>query len=260
MIRKKIVRTVSVPVVLIALGVGSCFYLFRLTNTLLPSSDEVNTEWVAMHPKEYRDAILKAKSEKLDVILTLYRDPASKESVLAFFQAITNSRQIAEVILKYADEFELSPSLVFALAWEESHYNPRAVNKNKASIDRGLFQLNSKSFTNLKEAEFFDPEVNARYGIAHLRWCLDLAGSDVAGLAMYNAGTTRVRSDNTPKRTLDYIARIQGFQSGIEQLFQQELASRWIIADGGVKPAPQKTEDTRLAAVRFPLLHTFRQP
>jgi len=89
---------------------------------------------------------------------------------------------------------------------------------------------------------------------------MDLAGSEVAGLAMYNAGTTRVRSDSTPKSTLDYISRIQTFQTGIEQLFQQELASRWVIAEGVVKPAGQKNQDSRIASVRFPLLNAFRQP
>jgi soluble lytic murein transglycosylase-like protein len=259
MIRRK-VHLISAVIVVVVLGVGVSFYFFKSTDAALLGTIEDKTEWVAMHPKEYRDAILKANQNKSDIILTLYRDQASKESVIAFFEAITHSRQIAEVILKYADEFEVEPSLVFALAWEESQYNPRAVNKNKASIDRGLFQLNSKSFPSLNVEDFYNPDLNARYGIAHLRWCLDLAGSEVAGLAMYNAGTTRVRSDSTPKSTLDYISRIQNFQAGIEQLFQQELASRWVIAEGGVKPAGQRAGDARLASVRFPLLNAFRQP
>jgi len=259
MLRRKI-HLISTVFIVVVLGVGVSVYWFKSSGALLFSSVEDKTEWVAMHPKEYRDAILKANQNKIDIMLTLYRDPASKESVISFFEAITHSRQIAEVILKYADEFELEPSLVFALAWEESRYNPRAVNKNKASVDRGLFQLNSKSFPSLKEEDFYNPDLNARYGIAHLRWCMDLAGSVVAGLAMYNAGTTRVRSDSTPKSTLDYISRIQTFQAGIEQLFQQELASRWVIAEGVVKPAGQKNQDPRIASVRFPLLNAFRQP
>ncbi|MCA1949868.1 MAG: transglycosylase SLT domain-containing protein [Treponema sp.] len=260
MIRRKTVYVVSV-VFVVVLGVGASIYFSKSFDaSFFGSTVEDKTEWVAMHPKEYRDAIINAKKEKIDLVLALYRDPLSRDSVIGFFEAITQSRQIAEVILKYADEFEVSPSLVFALAWEESRYNPRAVNKNKASIDRGLFQLNSKSFTSLKEEDFFNPDINSRYGVAHLRWCLDLAGSEVAGLAMYNAGTTRVRSDSTPKSTLDYISRIQNFQAGIDQLFQQELASRWIIADGGVRPASPKAGESRLASVRFPLLNAFRQP
>jgi hypothetical protein len=259
MIRNK-VHLISMLIVVLGLGVGISWYCFNASSVDGFDSIEDKTEWVAMHPKEYRDAILKVNQNKIDVILTLYRDPISKESVVAFFEAITHSRQVAEIILKYADEFEIEPSLAFALAWEESKYNIRAYNKNKASEDRGLFQLNSKSFPSLKVEDFYNPDLNARYGIAHLRWCLDLAGSEVAGLAMYNAGTNRVRSDSTPKSTLDYVSRIQTFRNGIEELFQQELASRWVIAEGGVKPAEQKTETSRLATVRFPLLNAFRQP
>jgi soluble lytic murein transglycosylase-like protein len=86
-------------------------------------------------------------------------------------------------------------------------------------VDRGLFQLNSDSFPNLAEPDFFDPLVNAHYGLAHLRWCIDAGGSEIAGLAMYNAGTGRVRSGATPKVTLDYVSRILENRWKIEELF-----------------------------------------
>ncbi len=216
------------------------------------------SEWVALHPKEYRDAVLKSR-QRNDAILALYRDELSREEVVAFFEAILHSRPLAEHILAYASEFDVSPSLALALSWEESRFNPRAVNRNISSIDRGLFQLNSKSFPKLTETEFFNPELNTRYGIAHLRWCLDLAGSEVAALAMYNAGTTRVRQDGTPKKTLDYVSRIQDFRDGVNELFRDQLEHRWIIADGRVTPvAPQKGTEPRLAAVRFPILNVLR--
>jgi hypothetical protein len=203
-----------------------------------PMSKEIQneTEWMALHPQEYRNTIFSLQ-DKEDHILLMYHDTTSRDSVITFFEAITNSRRIAEILLSYADEFEVSPALVFALSWEESKFNPRAVNRNKTSIDRGLFQLNSKSFPKLQERDFFDPDINAQYGIAHLRWCLDTGGSEVAGLAMYNAGTNRVKADNTPKSTLDYISRIQTYQNGIEKLFTQELKNHWNVANNTVQPA-----------------------
>jgi hypothetical protein len=90
------------------------------------------------------------------------------------------------------------------------------------TVDRGLFQLNNASFPQLKEEQFFNPELNSRYGLSHLRWCLDTAGTEVAGLAMYNAGTNRVRSGGTPKMTLDYISRILDRERQIEDLFLAE--------------------------------------
>lgn len=225
-----------------------------------PGAEEAaeDSEWIALHPKEYRDAVLKSR-QRNDAILALYRDELSREEVVAFFDAILHSRALAEYILAYASEYDVSPSLALALSWEESRFKPRAINRNISSIDRGLFQLNSKSFPKLTEAEFFNPELNTRYGIAHLRWCLDLAGSEVAALAMYNAGTTRVRQDGTPKKTLDYVSRIQTFRDGVNELFRNQVEHRWIVADGRVTPvASQRGIAQRLAAVRFPILNILR--
>jgi hypothetical protein len=50
---------------------------------------------------------------------------------------------------------------------------------------------------------------------------------------MYNAGTTKVSSDKTPKRTLDYISRILSYENGLEKLFAQQVASRYSVAADG---------------------------
>lgn len=226
--------------------------LLSLSDT---GTEETDPAWVAVHPDEYRDLVLKAK-HRSDPVLALYRDDSAREEVVAFFTAIMHSEELAKIILQRAEEFDVSPSLAVALSWEESKFNPGAVNKNKSSVDRGLFQLNSKSFPNLSTGEFYNPDLNARYGIAHLRWCLDTAGTDVSGLAMYNAGTNRVKSNTTPKTTLDYISRILEFKSGVDELFARELETRWVIAsDGRVRAAaPKKAGDPRLASALFPLL------
>ena len=161
--------------------------------------------------------------EGKNLILAAYRDEEFREDVLAFFGNITGSREIAEVILSNSSVYNVPPALAFSLCAEESAFNPRAVNRNKnETIDRGLFQLNSSSFPKLTMDEFFDPWENARYGISHLRWCLDAAGNEVSGLAMYNAGATRVRSAGTPKHTLDYVHRIFKRQDTIEDQFKAE--------------------------------------
>jgi len=163
----------------------------------------------------------KVKLEKRDHALELYRQPESKERVIDFFTQICPSREIAEVILLSADWFNIPPSLAFALAWEESQLNPFAVNsKNRdGSIDRGLFQLNNRSFPHLEIQAFFSPDVNAWYAMNHLRHCLDTGRTEIAALAMYNAGTGRVTSTGTPKSTLDYISRILENKNKVEDSF-----------------------------------------
>ena len=161
--------------------------------------------------------------EKQDLILTAYRDSALREEVLAFFQHITGSEEVAEAILTYASNYDIPPALAFSLCAEESAYNPRAINRNQNdTIDRGLFQLNSATFPKLSVDDFYNTDENVRHGISHLRWCLDTAGTEVSGLAMYNAGATRVRSVGTPKHTLDYVSRILKRQRKIEDRFLTE--------------------------------------
>ncbi|MDR2052274.1 MAG: lytic transglycosylase domain-containing protein [Treponema sp.] len=158
-----------------------------------------------------------------DKILKAYRDPAGRDYVTAFFGNIVHSQELAQIILANADVFNIAPSLAFALCWEESRFKIRATSqKNRnGSVDRGLFQLNDKSFPHLSEKDFFDPRISSHYGLSHLRWCLDTGGSLVAGLAMYNAGTNRVSSGSTPKMTLDYVSNILNTKNRIDAFFEE---------------------------------------
>lgn len=159
-----------------------------------------------------------SKSE--DEGLKFYRNPDFRESVVWFYNQITGNKDVTQAILTYADANDIPLSLAFALAYSESSYNIKAVNKNSNhTVDRGLFQLNNNSFPNLEESDFFDPYVSARYGLSHLRFCLDTAGNEVAALAMYNAGTRRVKNGETPQVTLNYVSRIMNYRQGVDDLF-----------------------------------------
>ena len=163
--------------------------------------------------------------ESPDIILSTYKEPVFHERVVTFFKDLTGSQDVAKVILSNASTLNISPALAFALCWEESHYNSRAFNRNRnETIDRGLFQLNSATFPDLTVDDFYDPEINASHGLSHLRWCLDNAGTEVAGLAMYNAGSSRVSSAGAPKKTLDYISRVLEQQQRIERRFLAEYS------------------------------------
>lgn len=165
-----------------------------------------------------------------DIITANYQDPLYKESVVSFFSSITKSRPIAQAILDNASAYSVPASLAFALAFEESQFNPRALNRNAESVDRGLFQLNSKSFPNMSVEQFYNPELNARKGIAHLAYCLKEGGNEVAALAIYNAGYGRVSRGGTPRKTLDYISRITKYASNLEALFEAQVLARQLAA------------------------------
>lgn len=167
---------------------------------------------------------VRSQSQKPDAGLELYRSVHSRAAVEWFYTSVTGSRDVACAVLEAADRNDIPLSLAFSLAYTESRYKVNAVNKNRnASIDRGLFQLNNRSFPALVEGDFFDPYVSAKYGMSHLRHCLDTAGNEVSALAMYNAGTNRVRNDATPQVTLNYVSNIISYRQGLDELFDSEV-------------------------------------
>lgn len=167
---------------------------------------------------------IKGTGKETDAALTLYKQPETRSAVEWFYTRVTNSREITQAILNEAEKYDIPPSLAFALAHTESEFKSNAMHKNaNGSTDRGLFQLNSASFPKLTESDFYDPRTSAHYGLSHLRFCLNTAGNEIAALAMYNAGTTKVTKNNTPQTTLNYISRIQNYKLELDENFAQEV-------------------------------------
>ena len=163
--------------------------------------------------------------ENEDAGLFLYRRPDTKKLVIDFYSGIAGSRDIAVPIINYSEKNNVPLSLSFSLVWMESRFNPKAVNRNAHSIDRGLFQLNSKSFYFLKKKDFYNPAINAKYGTAHLKFCLESGKDDIVALAMYNAGTAGVKK-GTPVSTLRYISRILKYRDNLEKEFRTDIYTR----------------------------------
>jgi hypothetical protein len=185
--------------------------------------------WTVPVTREKVALLLAEKPDNADTGLYMYRNPISREMVVDFYNEITGDPRITLPILHYADTYDIPVSLAFSLAWAESRFKIRARNENDRSVDHGLFQLNSKTFASLSEAEFYDPEINAKHGLAHLRFCLDEGQDDLIALAMYNAGTYGVRT-GTPYSTLKYVARLFDYQETLERSFQDFLKDSVRIA------------------------------
>jgi soluble lytic murein transglycosylase-like protein len=173
--------------------------------------------------------LLSEKPEKVDPGLYLYRIKLTRPLVENFYTSVTADVEITDAILAAADSYDISLPLAFSLAWAESSFRERALNYNSNSVDRGLFQLNSRTFPNLKEEQFYDPRTNADYGLAHFRYCIDVGKDELVALAMYNAGVNKVRR-GTPYSTLHYIARILDNERELLESFEQMLSDNGEIA------------------------------
>ena len=112
-------------------------------------------------------AVLAMAYDPLDLGLAMYRDPRSRGEVQSFYADVAGDDELGRIILLQASAYDIPLPLAFALAWGESQFNPRAFNRNPQSVDRGLFQLNSRTFPHLKTEDFYDPRVNAHLAMRH---------------------------------------------------------------------------------------------
>lgn len=173
-----------------------------------------------------REFLNLAKESSDDKGLEYYRNPQTRGAVEWFYINLTGRREVALAILAAADRENIPLTLAFALAHTESRFNFHAVNHNvNGSIDRGLFQLNDRSFPQLEDTDFFSPQVSARYGMKHLRFCMGVAKDDLVAVAMYNAGVTRVKNNQTPKSTLAYVSNISRYRAILDTEFYRDVVS-----------------------------------
>lgn len=201
--------------------------LFAIACAPAPSANlDLDSQVLALatHSKNLPASIEEKSST--DAIAAYYKNMETKQSVVDFFASLTNSSNVAIAILENAVKHEVPASLAFAIAYEESRFNPKALNKNDSSVDRGLFQLNSSAFPSLTEKEAFDPLSNAKEGIKYFKHILDVSGNEVSALAMYNAGRTRVSQRGAPVITLGYISRILNYEKNISSLFTARVVAR----------------------------------
>jgi soluble lytic murein transglycosylase-like protein len=185
--------------------------------------------WTVPLTQETVELLLAEQPPDLDTGLYLYRNPLARKMVVDFYNGISGDPRITEPILHYAEVYDIPLPLAFSLAWAESNFRIKARNENTRSIDRGLFQLNSRTFASLSEEDFYDPATNAKYGLSHLRFCLDEGGNELIALAMYNAGTYGVRT-GTPYSTLKYMAKLFDYRESLKQSFQEFLKDTVRIA------------------------------
>lgn len=156
-----------------------------------------------------------------DPSLPLYREEVTHRAVLEFFSGITRDEVMAATIAHHADQYDIPLTLAFTMAFIESSFRPDVVNLNSRSVDRGLFQLNNRTFPHLDEEDFFHVDTNARYAMGHLRYTLDRADGDYrTAVAIYNAGEGRVLAGLTPPSTQLYVQRASAYREQLLQSFR----------------------------------------
>ena len=129
-------------------------------------------------------------------------------------------RTYNDIVLRYANEFNVEPAFIHAVIWAESGYDRFAVSRMGA---KGLMQLmpaTAEYVAGILRIEFskellFEPEYNIRLGTFYLSRMLRRFGSDRNAIAAYNAGEGNVSNwiarDLTEfpfRETRNYVRRV----------------------------------------------------
>lgn len=157
--------------------------------------------WVAGGPKAPA-AILPAPDG--EAVPAVEAHPASLTHVAASAGPAQWQPRVAELAAKY----DISPTLLEAVVWQESRWNTGAVSPVGA---RGLAQLMPGTARQMG-VDAGDPNANLEGGARYLRLQLDAFGGDIEkALAAYNAGPGRVaRAGGIPpiRETQAYVSAI----------------------------------------------------
>src|SRR5208282_6286730 len=82
------------------------------------------------------------------------------------------------------------------------------VSYNDDTVDRGLFQLNSRTFSGLNRKTVFDPRANALRGLTYYKNAYLKLGSEERALGYYNSGVGLVTERTLPRSTRAYVKKI----------------------------------------------------
>lgn len=151
-----------------------------------------------------------------------------------FYTTLTGDIKIVDMVISY-NRGRMSLDVLFAMMEKESSFNIYAINTNVdddtgivLSVDRGLFQLNSLSYPELSESDFFNLDINIPTGIGHIASDYAWAKRNLKiALYAYNAGRTKVEENRVPSCTYDYAEYIVQRSSEIalakKQFIRREL-------------------------------------
>ena len=115
--------------------------------------------------------------------------------IFPLFLCLALSSNASNDFVEAGKAFNINPKLLWAIAYKESRFNAKAINranKNK-TYDIGIMQINSthlnkleKEFGISEKHLFENPRINIFVGAMILRKCFDLYGENEKGITCYN--------------------------------------------------------------------------
>ena len=152
--------------------------------------------------------------------------PSAGPDALSQFSADERTRILAvqDIVDEAAREHAIDPSLINAMIWVESRFDPRA--KSSAGA-RGLMQLMPATAAYLAKrmgennARAYDPQFNVRAGALYLAQMLETFGDERLAVAAYHAGPGNVKrwveaKQDFPDYSNTYVAKVMDARGRFE--------------------------------------------
>lgn len=201
-------ESVTMRVTMAALLAATLFGMPLAAHADVMQINADGAQWVAGGPPQVALAATGAEAMAEDAPLEV--DPALHPASLTYAPDAAGPSRWRDRVAELAAKYDISPSLLEAVVWQESRWNERAVSPVGA---RGLAQLMPGTAAQMG-INAGDPMANLEGGARYLRLQLDAFGGDVEkALAAYNAGPARVtRAGGVPniRETREYVAAIMG--------------------------------------------------
>jgi len=160
-------------------------------------------------PPKNKDKLLYARSYLLPSYEPIFIQPSFKKF----------NNKYSELIVKVANQAELSPALLHAIVQVESAYNPKAVSPKGAV---GLMQLMPATAKRYGVKNRTDPTESLEGGTRYLRDLLTMFNGNISlALAAYNAGENAVKRYNNTippyRETRNYVKKINKLYAKFSQ-------------------------------------------
>jgi hypothetical protein len=171
---------------------------------------EENPEWYAKNVGE------KGEKNIFGFTLTDWNKailPSTKKLKKEFdgLDQVLPPKEIASIVAESSKKNKIESSVIAAVLWQESGYNPKARNENKQdgkviSVDRGIAQINNKAYPNVTDEQADDPKFAIDFMGRELKKHLDYFDGDInKAIAAYNRGRTRVEENGIDELGQRYI-------------------------------------------------------
>lgn len=134
-----------------------------------------------------------------------------------------------ETVLRVADRFRLEPALVYAVLFEESHFDERA-KSHKGALglmqivpETGEFIAKSLGYPSFKADDLYDPTLNITFGSWYLSFLKDRLDDEYQALIAYNGGEGAVKQATPPKESQTFAERVKATKAIYHDLYGSEF-------------------------------------